>query len=179
MDSDICVCLKELAIFDCRIGFYVNNCVYIVSWKRLETSNWVNNLEQCVRTFFTLLIITRSHELGFGRNLVEIDRRSLPQLSKQLRDLDNSPKHKTKLKFKISKIRNNLFSSFLDPTVRFQTSGSGYREIWTRRIRICGQKLQIISIRAEKVNFIFMCFYCFSLFFIIFFTFVLLSLGSN
>ena len=34
--------------------------------------------------------ITRSHELGFGRPLVEIDPRSLPELFQQPRDLDNS-----------------------------------------------------------------------------------------
>ena len=36
---------------------------------------------------------------------------------------------------------------------RFQTSGSGYRVIWTRRIRIWGQKYAIISIRPEKLKF--------------------------
>ena len=34
--------------------------------------------------------ITRSHELGFGRPLVKIHARSLPELFQQPRDLDNS-----------------------------------------------------------------------------------------
>ena len=42
--------------------------------------------------FFGFLVITRSHEDVYGRNLVEIDPTSLPQLSKQLRDLKNSQK---------------------------------------------------------------------------------------
>ena len=84
---------------------------------------------------FSFLVITRSHELGFGRNLVEIDPRSLPDLFKQLRDLDNSQKQKTKTEIHFLG-GGNMFSSLFDPTVRFQTSGSGYREIWTRRIRI-------------------------------------------
>ena len=41
---------------------------------------------------FSFLVITRSQELGFGRNLVEIDPRSLPDLFKQLRDQNNSQK---------------------------------------------------------------------------------------
>ena len=49
---------------------------------------------------FSFFVITRSHELGFGRNLVEIVPRSLPQLSKQLRDLNSIRKFK-KLKIKI------------------------------------------------------------------------------
>ena len=38
------------------------------------------------------LVITRSHEDVYGRNLVEIDPTSLPQLSKQLRDQKDSQK---------------------------------------------------------------------------------------
>ena len=37
-----------------------------------------------------------------------------------------------------------------DPTVGFQSSGSGYREIWTRRIRIWRQKLPNLSVRCLK-----------------------------
>ena len=44
--------------------------------------------------FLRFLVIARSHELGFGLNLVEIYPRSLPDLFKQLRDPDNSQKHK-------------------------------------------------------------------------------------
>ena len=44
----------------------------------------------------------------------------------------------------------NIFEGFGDPTVGFQTSGAGYREIWTRRIRICSQKMPNLSVRAEK-----------------------------
>ena len=40
----------------------------------------------------TVLLITRSQVFRFGRNLVEMDPRSLPQLSKQLRDQNNSEK---------------------------------------------------------------------------------------
>ena len=43
---------------------------------------------------FSFLIITRHHELGFGRNLVEIHPTSLPDLPKQLRHLNNSQKTK-------------------------------------------------------------------------------------
>ena len=38
----------------------------------------------------TKMNITRSHELGFGRPLVKIHARSLPELFQQPRDLDNS-----------------------------------------------------------------------------------------
>ena len=38
----------------------------------------------------TKINMARSHELGFGRPLVEIDPRSLPKLFQQPRDLDNS-----------------------------------------------------------------------------------------
>ena len=41
---------------------------------------------------FSFLIITRHHELGFGRNLVEIHPTSLPDLPKQLRHLNNGQK---------------------------------------------------------------------------------------
>ena len=44
------------------------------------------------------LIITRTGSLGFGRDLVGIFPRSLPQLSKQLRDHNNSQKPKKKIK---------------------------------------------------------------------------------
>ena len=44
------------------------------------------------------------------------------------------------------------FLTFFDSTVGFQTSGSGYRVIWTRRIRIRGQKLPIPSVRAEQLE---------------------------
>ena len=40
-----------------------------------------------VLNFCNVLIITRSHELGFARNLVEMNPTSPPELSKQLRDL--------------------------------------------------------------------------------------------
>ena len=47
---------------------------------------------------FTQMVITRNHEDVYGPDLVEIDPRSLPQLSKRLRDLDNSQKpEKTEL----------------------------------------------------------------------------------
>ena len=53
------------------------------------------------------MVITRNHELGFGRKVVEMDRTSLPQLSKQLRDRKNSQKTE-KNKKRISKISKNL-----------------------------------------------------------------------
>ena len=40
------------------------------------------------------ILITRNQSDMYGRNLVEIDPTSLPQLSKQLRDLNNSQKPK-------------------------------------------------------------------------------------
>ena len=44
------------------------------------------------------MVITRNHEDVYGPDLVEIDPRSLPQLSKQLRDQNNSQKpEKTEL----------------------------------------------------------------------------------
>ena len=52
-----------------------------------------------VITFFVVdfvLVITRSHEVGFGRNLVGIDPTSLPDISTQLRDLSQT-KQKMKL----------------------------------------------------------------------------------
>ena len=42
--------------------------------------------------FFSFLVITRNQSDVYGRNLVEIDPTSLPHLSKQLRDLNNSQK---------------------------------------------------------------------------------------
>ena len=50
---------------------------------------------------------TSQKSLGFrfGRNLVEMDPRSLPQLSKQLRDQNNSRKLRKKKKIEILKIR--------------------------------------------------------------------------
>ena len=44
----------------------------------------------------SFLIITRTHGLGFGGDLVGIFPRSLQQLSKQLRDQNNSQKHRKK-----------------------------------------------------------------------------------
>ena len=40
------------------------------------------------------LVINRSREVRFGRNLVEMKATGLPDLSKQLRDLNNSQKPK-------------------------------------------------------------------------------------
>ena len=42
--------------------------------------------------FFSFLVIARNHSDIYGRNLVEIDPTSLPQLSIQLRDQKNSKK---------------------------------------------------------------------------------------
>ena len=42
--------------------------------------------------FFSVLVITRNQSDVYGQNLVEIDPRSLPRLSKQLRDRNNSQK---------------------------------------------------------------------------------------
>ena len=47
-----------------------------------------------VPNFFGFLVITRTPGLGFGRNLVEIFPRSLPDLSKQPRALENNQKTK-------------------------------------------------------------------------------------
>ena len=53
------------------------------------------------------------------------------------------------IELKINLIKKTILTC-RDPTVGFQSSGSGYREIWTRRIRIWGQKLPNLSVRAEK-----------------------------
>ena len=42
---------------------------------------------------FTQMVTTRKHEDVYGRNLVEMDPTSLPQLSSQLRDQTISQKH--------------------------------------------------------------------------------------
>ena len=47
----------------------------------------LEHLEQI--NIFGFLVITRSQELGFGRNLVEIVPRSLPELFKQPGDQNN------------------------------------------------------------------------------------------
>ena len=52
---------------------------------------------------FGFLVITRSHEDVYGRNLVEIDPTSLPQLSKQLRDQNNSQKQQKHRKQNLEK----------------------------------------------------------------------------
>ena len=44
---------------------------------------------------FSVLTIARSHEDVYGRNLVEMKARSLPDLSKQLRDQQKRQKTKT------------------------------------------------------------------------------------
>ena len=67
-----------------------------------------------VVNFFGFLVIARTLSNVYGRNLVEIDPTSLPDLSKQLRDQNNNQKHKkhenqnvqkkiAKLKFKDSR----------------------------------------------------------------------------
>ena len=43
---------------------------------------------------FGFLVITQSQDLGFGRNLVEIDPRSLPELFQQLGDQNKGQKQK-------------------------------------------------------------------------------------
>ena len=45
--------------------------------------------------WFIFLVVTRSHEFGFGWNLVEIHRTSLPDLSKQPRTFRDEQKNKT------------------------------------------------------------------------------------
>ena len=57
-------------------------------------------------TNFSLLVITRSHEFGFARNLVEIHPTGLSDLSKQLRYLNRSQKTTTEIQYfrKIEKI---------------------------------------------------------------------------
>ena len=45
----------------------------------------------CINRFW---VITRSQDLGFGRNLVDFFPRSLPDLSKQLRDQNKRKKYK-------------------------------------------------------------------------------------
>ena len=59
---------------------------------------------------FSCFVITQSHELGFGRNLVQIVPTSLPQLSKQLRTLNNSqnPEQNIKLKKTIDTSNHTL-----------------------------------------------------------------------
>ena len=47
-----------------------------------------------VVNFFGLGVITRSQELGFGRNLVEMNPSTFPDLSKQPRALENDQKTK-------------------------------------------------------------------------------------
>ena len=54
---------------------------------------------------FSFLVITRNHSYIYGRNLVEIDPTSLPQLSKQLRDQNNSQNTE---KIEIQNFKKNL-----------------------------------------------------------------------
>ena len=56
---------------------------------------------------FSFLVITRNRSDVYGRNLVEIDPTSLPQLSKQLRDQKNSQKQKNSIS-KFRKQSRNL-----------------------------------------------------------------------
>ena len=68
----------------CYTSPYVTISHYIYSNFSTRYFLLVNN--------FSFLVITRSHDAVYGRNLVEIDPTSLPHLSKQLRDLNNSQK---------------------------------------------------------------------------------------
>ena len=63
-----------------------------------------------------MLVITRNQSDVYGRNLVEIDPTSLPQLSKQLRDLNHSQKHE---KHDIQNFKKNMF---LDFWIKFEDS---------------------------------------------------------
>ncbi len=57
--------------------------------------------------FFCFFVITRNHSDVYGRNLVEIDPTSLPQLSIQLRDQKNSKNtEKTEIQNFEKKIKN-------------------------------------------------------------------------
>ena len=61
-----------------------------------DPQNQTSDLKKQSRFVFVMfcqfLVITRSQELGFARNLMEIDPRSLPDLFKQLRDQNNRQK---------------------------------------------------------------------------------------
>ena len=63
----------------------------------------------------TVLVITRSQDLGFVRNLVEMFPRGLPDLSKQLRDQNKRKKYKQ------NEIQNfeKLFFAIFGPNWRF------------------------------------------------------------
>ena len=59
-------------------------------WNLLKYAQTLILVNFLLVNFFSFLIIARSHELRFGRNLVGIVPRSPPELFKPLRDLDNS-----------------------------------------------------------------------------------------
>ena len=95
------------------------------------------------------MVITRNQSDAYGRNLVEIDPTSLPHLSKQLRDLDNSQKHE---KHEIQNLRKMFFY------FRTKFEDSRHMEVCPRRIfacriRFCGQKYAIPSTKPEKLGF--------------------------
>ena len=73
-----------------------------------------------VNFFSVFFVITRDQSDVYGRNLVEIDPTSLPQLSKQLRDQNSSQKSE---KHEIQRFKQNELFWFLDQIWGFQTYG--------------------------------------------------------
>ena len=111
--------------------------------------NFTNSL------FLCFLLITRTPYLGFGRDLVGMHPRSLPQLSKQLRDQNNSQKpHKSeiqnfkttikKTKRSTNRITNCLFLLFLVVILvpelfrkLRETPGKNSHQVWSKSERSC------------------------------------------
>ena len=76
---------------------------------------------------FVFLVITRTGSLGFCRDLVGIFPRSLPQLSKQLRDQHNSQKPKKK-----NKSKKYILAVFSSNLMILDMPGCLYMQFFTR-----------------------------------------------
>ena len=108
----------------CRNCLFLN-CKPDSSWTTAHTHDLISRWDHVrgggvhdLQIFsFGFLLITRTPGLGFGRHLVEIVPRSLPQLSKQLRDLNNSQKHE---KHEIQNFKTNFNKSYVSTHRHFQ-----------------------------------------------------------
>ena len=93
--------------------------------------------------YFGFLVITRTRYLGFGPDLVGFFPRSLPQLSKKLRDQNTNQKPKTmKLVF--------CLLSCVHQISRFQTIPDGKIHSFAPGIRCSGWKCSILTVRREN-----------------------------
>ena len=81
----------------------------VKNWKncQLELKKWNSKFQKNRKIGFLVIALTGS--LGFGPDLVGIFPRSLPQLSKQLRDQNNMQKHRKNLFFIVLRV----FTSFI------------------------------------------------------------------